>query len=78
MSLVLYSALYGQAEPVNETVFGGFDGCRRVVFTDNPDLRLTGVEVIHDPLDGLDPARASRRASSSSVSSVSRSAATTW
>ena len=62
MSLVLYSALYGQAEPVNETVFGGFDGCRRVVFTDNPDLRLTGVEVIHDPLDGLDPARASRRA----------------
>ena len=62
MTLVLYSALYGQAEPVNQTVFGGFDGYRRVLFTDRTDLKVPGGEVVHDPLDGLDPARASRRA----------------
>ncbi|MFZ1728452.1 MAG: glycosyltransferase domain-containing protein [Albidovulum sp.] len=62
MTLVLYSALYGQAEPLNETVFGGFDGYRQVLFTDRADLKVPGVEVVHDPLDGLDPARASRRA----------------
>lgn len=62
MTLVLYSAHYGAADPLNPEVFGGFDGCRRVLFTDRQDLRLPGVEVIHDPLDGLDPARASRRA----------------
>ena len=62
MSLVLYSALYGAKEPLNPDVFGSFTGHRCVFFTDNPDLRLHGVEVIHDPLDGLDPARASRRA----------------
>lgn len=62
MSLTLYSAHYGSADPVNPEVFGGFDSCRRVLFTDRPDVRLPGVDVIHDPLDGLDPARASRRA----------------
>ncbi|MFN6952630.1 MAG: glycosyltransferase domain-containing protein [Albidovulum sp.] len=62
MTLVLYSAHYGTADPLNTEVFGGFDGCRRVLFTDRDDLRLPGVEVVHDPLDGLDPARASRRA----------------
>ncbi len=62
MGLVLYSAHYGEADPVNPEVFGGFDICRRVLFTDKPDLALPGVEVIYDPLDGLDPARASRRA----------------
>lgn len=62
MSLVLYSAHYGTADSFNAGVFGGFQTCRRVIFTDREDLRLPGVEVIHDPLDGLDPARASRRA----------------
>jgi hypothetical protein len=62
MTLVLYSAHYGQSDPLNPEVFGGFETCRRVLFTDRPDLTLPGVEVIHDPLDGLDPARASRRA----------------
>jgi hypothetical protein len=62
MSLVLYSAHYGSADPLNAEVFGGFDTCRRVLFTDREGLSLAGVEVIHDPLDGLDPARASRRA----------------
>ncbi|SPH18677.1 hypothetical protein DEA8626_02219 [Defluviimonas aquaemixtae] len=62
MGLVLYSAHYGAADPVNPVVFGGFGACRRVLFTDKPDLIMPGVEVIHDPLDGLDPARASRRA----------------
>lgn len=62
MSLVVYSALYGTKEPLNPDVFGPSAEHRCVLFTDNPDLRLPGVEVIHDPLDGLDPARASRRA----------------
>lgn len=62
MTLVLYSAHYGTADPLNADVFGGFATCRRVLFTDREGLRLPGVEVIHDPLDGLDPARASRRA----------------
>ncbi len=62
MSLVLYSAHYGQSDPLNPEVFGGFESCRRVFFTDKPDLVLPGIEVVHDPLDGLDPARASRRA----------------
>jgi hypothetical protein len=62
MTLVVYSALYGQAEPLNERVFGGFDSCRKVFFTDREDLVLPGAEVIHDSLDGLDPARTSRRA----------------
>ena len=62
MSLVLYSAHYGSADPFNPGVFGGFQSCRRVLFTDREGLFLPGVEVIHDPLDGLDPARASRRA----------------
>lgn len=62
MTLVLYSAHYGTADPLNTGVFGGFDGCRRVLFTDQKGLAIPGVEVIHDPLDGLDPARASRRA----------------
>lgn len=62
MSLVLYSAHYGSADPFNPGVFGGFQSCRRVLFTDREGLFLPEVEVIHDPLDGLDPARASRRA----------------
>ncbi len=62
MSLVVYSALYGSKEPLNPDIFGPSSGHRCVLFTDNPDLRVPGVEVIVDPLDGLDPARASRRA----------------
>ena len=62
MTLVLYSALYGQKEPLNTGVFGGFTAARRVLFTDRTDLEFPGVDIIHDPLCGLDPARASRRA----------------
>lgn len=62
MSLVLYSALYGGKEPLNPEIFGPFAHVRRVLFTDRTDLALPGVEIIRDPLDGLDPARASRRA----------------
>ncbi len=62
MSIVLYSALYGRGEPPNLQVFGPFTHVRRVLFTDRDDLSLPGVEVIRDPLCGLDPARASRRA----------------
>lgn len=62
MSLVLYSALYGDAEPLNPECFGPFPHVRRVLFTDRADLNLPGVEIVRDPRDGLDPARASRRA----------------
>lgn len=62
MSLVLYSALYGHKEPLNLQVFGPFSNVRRVLFTDRTDLVFPGVEIVHDPLAGLDPARASRRA----------------
>jgi hypothetical protein len=62
MSIVLYTARYGQAEPLNPGVFGPAAGVRRVLFTDDPAARIEGAETIVDPLDGLDPARASRRA----------------
>ncbi len=62
MSLVLYSALYGHKEPLNLQVFGPLTDVRRVLFTDRTDLVFPGVEIVHDPLAGLDPARASRRA----------------
>ncbi len=62
MTLVLYSAHYGASDLFNAEVFGGFESCRRILFTDKPELILPGVEIFHDPLDGLDPARASRRA----------------
>ena len=66
MTLTLYTALYGQKEPPNPDVFGGFSNVRRLVFTDRADLDPSvfgqGVERILDPLDGLDPSRASRRA----------------
>ncbi len=62
MNLVLYSAHYGDADPLNPDFFGGFDTCRRVLFTDRTDVALPGVEIVHDPLDGIDAARASRRA----------------
>ena len=62
MSLVLYSALYGTREPLNTEVFGPFTNVRRVLFTDRDDLEFPGVEIIRLPAEGLDPARASRRA----------------
>lgn len=62
MSLVLYSALYGDREPLNREVFGPFTHVRRVLFTDRDDLEFPGVEIVQLPADGLDPARASRRA----------------
>ncbi|MGB3147089.1 MAG: glycosyltransferase domain-containing protein [Paracoccaceae bacterium] len=62
MSIVIYSALYGDSEPLNLDVFGGFTSVRRVFFTDRADLRLPGAEVIIDTEGGLDTTRASRRA----------------
>lgn len=63
MTLVLYTCFYGSIEPPNHTVFGpAAEHYRRVVFTDNPALDFPGVEIYVDPLAGLDPARASRRA----------------
>lgn len=62
MTPVLYTSLYGTAEPLNPSVFGGFTSCRRVLVTDQPGLTLPGVEVVVDRDGGIDPARASRRA----------------
>jgi hypothetical protein len=62
MNLVLYSAHYGSKEPLNREVFGPFTHLRRVLFTDRTDVDFPGVEIVQDSLDGLDPARASRRA----------------
>jgi hypothetical protein len=62
--IVLYSCYYGAPEPLNHDVFGTARGkypC--FVFTDDPTLALgEGVTRVHDPLNGLDPNRASRRA----------------
>lgn len=60
--VVVYTAYYGAKEPLNEDVFGGFTTADRVIFTDDPNLTLPGARTVIDPLDGLDPARASRRA----------------
>jgi hypothetical protein len=62
MRIALYTCLYGDSEPLHEDVFGGVDGVDRFLFTDNPKCRLADTETVVDPLNGLDPARASRRA----------------
>ncbi|MFN0114130.1 MAG: glycosyltransferase domain-containing protein [Paracoccaceae bacterium] len=62
MSIVLYSALFGDCEPMNPEVFGGFRGDRAVIVSDRPRPVPEGVELMLDPSGGLDPARASRRA----------------
>lgn len=66
MRIVVYSALYGEREPLNPLCMGdgklngpGYD---RVLFTDRAGVDLPGVEIRQDTLTGLDPARASRRA----------------
>ena len=61
MTTVLLTALFGDAEPFNSDVFGGFLADRTVVISDRPRDVPAGVELIVDPLRGLDPARASRR-----------------
>jgi hypothetical protein len=61
MKIAIYSALYGRRDPLNPDCLGQGHGCDRFLFTDNPDLELDGVTVIHDPLNGLDTNRASRR-----------------
>jgi hypothetical protein len=61
MKTVLFSALYGDREPLNPDVFGGFRADRTVLVSDRPRDLPAGVELILDSLDGLDPARASRR-----------------
>ena len=66
MTLVLYSALYGDREPLNPDVFGGFGGVRRVVVSDRARDVPPGVELMIDSEastgGGLDPARSSRPA----------------
>lgn len=61
MKAVIYSAFYGDKEPLNPDCFGNWHGVDRVILTDNPDLCAPHADVVFDPLDGLDPARASRR-----------------
>lgn len=61
MKIAIYSALYGERDPINPDCLGHRHDCDRFLFTDNPDLRIDGVTVIHDPLNGLDAPRASRR-----------------
>jgi Protein of unknown function (DUF616) len=61
MKTILFSALYGDSEPLNPDVFGGFRADRSVLVSDRPRDVPAGVELILDPPDGLDPARASRR-----------------
>ncbi len=59
--IILFSALYGDKEPLNPNVFGGFRGGRTVLVSDRPREVPDGVELILDPAGALDPARASRR-----------------
>ncbi len=61
MSIVLFSALFGDREPLNPHVFGGFASVRRVVVSDRPRDVPAGVELVIDAPGALDPARASRR-----------------
>ena len=62
--IVLYSCYYGAPESFNPDVFGpalGHFPC--FIFSDDPALPVPdGVTLVHDPLLGLDPNRASRRA----------------
>lgn len=62
--LVLYTCYYSAPEPLNPDVFGAARGhfpC--FIFSDDPTLPVPdGVTLVHDPLLGLDPNRASRRA----------------
>ena len=62
MRIVVYSAYYGAREPLNPGCLGEGVGYDRVIFTDHEGISVPGVEVRRDPLTGLDPARASRRA----------------
>ncbi len=62
MKAVVYTAYFGKKEPLNTDCFGGWESLERVVITDDPGLEAPHADrIIHDPLNGLDPARASRR-----------------
>lgn len=61
MRIALYSALYGSRDRLNPNCFGTWQGVDRFVFTDDPSLDVPGATIVHDPLVGLDPNRASRR-----------------
>ncbi len=62
MRAVIYSAYFGDKEPLNRASFGEWKTVERVIITDDPDLRAPHADrIIHDSLNGLDPARASRR-----------------
>ena len=61
MTTVLFTALYGDPEPLNPDEFGGFRADRTVLISDRPRVVPDGVEMVVDTATGLDPARASRR-----------------
>jgi hypothetical protein len=62
MTIVLFSSLFGEREPLNPDCFGGFRADRTVLVTDRPREVPDGVEVLIDPEPAGDPVRASRRA----------------
>lgn len=59
--IVVYSALFGLAEPPNLEIFGGFGGCRKILITDNPNLAMDDVEVIVSKGIPNDPVRSARQ-----------------
>lgn len=61
MTLILYSSLYGLAEPMNPDCFGGFRADRTVLVSDRPREVPPGVELLIDSEPAPDPVRASRR-----------------
>lgn len=61
MTTVLYSAIFGDREPLNPDVFGPFRADRTVILSDRPRDVPPGVELVVDDPRGLDAARASRR-----------------
>lgn len=60
-SIVFYSVLYGDTEPVNPTLFENGKGSDNIVFTDQPDLVVSGARSIMHPVPGLQPKFAARR-----------------
>lgn len=67
MRLAVYSALYGNRDPLNPDCMGDGAGYDRFLFTDRIAGQgltglATGIGTVQDPLMGLDAPRASRRA----------------
>lgn len=61
MKIAVYSAFYGDRDPLNPDCLGDGAGYDRFLFTDDPGLQLPGVTVRVEPARGLDLPRASRR-----------------